>query len=129
MNELVCAWRSAMRRLLSVAVVVITVCGAAAQSAGATVLLGDQKVEASSDTNGNGVTQAFSYTAVASGTPTDVEVYVGSNSASGLQAGVYSDSPGTPTPGTTRSLAVRRPLSRPARSTGSRWVEPAAAAC
>ena len=85
-----------MRRLLIVAVLVITVCGAAAESAGATVLLGDQKVEASSDTNGNGVTQAFSFTAVASGTPTDVEVYVGSNSASGLQVGIYSDSPGTP---------------------------------
>ena len=33
---------------------------------------------------------------MASGTPTDVEVYVGSNSASGLQVGIYSDSPGTP---------------------------------
>ena len=58
-----------MRRQLIVALVAITVCGAAAQSAGATVLLGDQKVEATSDTNGNGVTQAFGYTAVASGTP------------------------------------------------------------
>src|ERR1700761_9041192 len=85
-----------MRRQLIVALVAITVCGAAAQSAGATVLLGDQKVEATSDTNGNGVTQAFGYTAVASGTPTDVEVYVGPNSASGLQVGIYSDSPGTP---------------------------------
>src|SRR5262249_34336971 len=62
----------------------------------AAVLLGDQKVEASADTNGNGVTQAFGYTAVASGTPTDVQVYVGSNTASGLQVGIYSDSPGTP---------------------------------
>jgi len=43
-------------------------------------LLGDLKVESSADTNGNGVTQAFSYTAVASGTPTDVQVYVGSSS-------------------------------------------------
>ncbi|MGZ4216354.1 MAG: hypothetical protein ACXVH3_09315, partial [Solirubrobacteraceae bacterium] len=73
-----------MRRLLIVAGVVITFCVAAAPSAGAAVLLGDQKVESSADSNGNGVTQAFSYTAVASGTPTDVQVYVGSNSASGL---------------------------------------------
>ncbi|MGZ4283289.1 MAG: alkaline phosphatase family protein [Solirubrobacteraceae bacterium] len=85
-----------MRRLLIVAGVVITFCVAAAPSAGAAVLLGDQKVESSADSNGNGVTQAFSYTAVASGTPTDVQVYVGSNSASGLQVGIYSDSAGTP---------------------------------
>ncbi|MBV9800204.1 MAG: metallophosphoesterase [Solirubrobacterales bacterium] len=68
----------------------------AAAAASGTFLLGDKNVESSPDTNGSGITQAFSYTAVASGVPTDVEVYVGSNAASALRAGIYSDSSGTP---------------------------------
>ncbi|MBV9424535.1 MAG: hypothetical protein JOZ98_16605, partial [Solirubrobacterales bacterium] len=87
-----------MRRLLVIAGLLMTfsVAQPAAAAASGTFLLGDKNVESSPDTNGSGITQAFSYTAVASGVPTDVEVYVGSNAASALRAGIYSDSSGTP---------------------------------
>lgn len=66
-------------------------------TAGATVLAGDQTVESAQDYAGSGFAQAFQYAAAVSGTSTDVQLYVsGSNAATSLQVGIYSDRSGQP---------------------------------
>ena len=64
---------------------------------GNTVLLGDQNLANSGDSNASGVVQAFSYTAAASGTTTDIQLYVASGTTtSELFVGLYTDAGGTP---------------------------------
>jgi hypothetical protein len=66
-------------------------------AAAATVLLGDQNVEAGSDSDTAGKAEAFRTTATASGQLGAVSVYVATGSAATtLVAGVYADSGGHP---------------------------------
>jgi hypothetical protein len=67
------------------------------QAGNGPVLLGDTSLAQTMDTNGAGNAQAWTYTASATGTATDVEVYVtpGSN-ASALTVGLYSTDSGKP---------------------------------
>jgi hypothetical protein len=62
-----------------------------------TVLFGDQNAASYADSNADGVAQAFSYTAAASGTTGDIHVYVNTGTtATKLFVGVYADSGGKP---------------------------------
>jgi outer membrane protein assembly factor BamB len=62
-----------------------------------TVLIGDQQVEASDDSDPAGVAEAFRTTATTTGTVTRLSVYVGPTStATRLVAGIYTDSGGHP---------------------------------
>lgn len=59
------------------------------------VLLGDQRIEGTDDSNTPGQAEAFSYTAGASGTVGHLAVYVdGSNAAASVVLGLYADSGG-----------------------------------
>ena len=71
---------------------------AVAQSSQSTsMLLGDQSLANYADNNPAGTAQAFSYTPTASGTTTDIELYVNSGAtATKLIVGLYSDASGTP---------------------------------
>jgi hypothetical protein len=60
---------------------------------GASELLGDQTIESSQD-GGTGTSEAFGYTASASGTATSVSVYLASTD--GVSVGLYADSSGQP---------------------------------
>ena len=61
------------------------------------VLLGDQSSAPSADSNSAGVAQAFAYQATASGTTSDIELYVNSGTtASKLLLGIYADANGKP---------------------------------
>ena len=61
------------------------------------VLLGDQSMAPSADSNNAGVAQAFSYQATASGTTAAIELYVNSGTtASKLLLGVYTNANGKP---------------------------------
>lgn len=61
------------------------------------VLLGDESVASLADSNPVGLAQAFAYTASASGTTTDAQVYVDTgNTATTLMVGVYNDNAGRP---------------------------------
>jgi hypothetical protein len=77
-----------MRRLLGLATILIVAGLVSAANARATVLLGDTNIE-SVDDGGTNTSEAFGYTASASGTATDVEVYL--SSTSGVQVAVYAD--------------------------------------
>lgn len=77
-----------MRRLLGLATILIVAGLVSAANARATVLLGDTNIE-SVDDGGTNTSEAFGYTASASGTATDVEVYL--RSTSGVQVAVYAD--------------------------------------
>ena len=66
-------------------------------SSAAKFLVGDQSIEPNVDYNGQGVAQAFSTVAQASGTVTNLQVYVDSSStATELVAGIYSNNNGHP---------------------------------
>jgi hypothetical protein len=69
-----------------------------AQSSQSTsMLLGDQSLANYADSNAGGTAQAFSYTATASGTTTDIELYVNTGAtATKLVIGLYSDASGKP---------------------------------
>ena len=61
------------------------------------MLLGDQSMAPSADSNNAGLAQAFAYQAAASGTSTDIELYVNSGTAaSKLLLGIYSGANGKP---------------------------------
>jgi hypothetical protein len=61
------------------------------------MLLGDQTVESTADSNSSGEAEAFSYTAVASGTAGTASFYVNSGSAAtSLKVGIYSNNNGHP---------------------------------
>jgi chitodextrinase len=61
------------------------------------MLLGDQTVESSADSNSSGEAEAFSYTAVATGTAGTASFYVNSGSAAtSLKVGIYSNNNGHP---------------------------------
>ncbi len=75
----------------------VAAASAAGASAAAGVLLGDQQIEATVDTNGAGSAEAFPFTAQSGGTATSIAVYVDShNHATTLAAGLYSDNNGHP---------------------------------
>ena len=62
-----------------------------------TVLVGDQSSAPSADSNGAGIAQAFTYQATASGTTTDIELYVNSGTtATKLTLGLYGNANGKP---------------------------------
>jgi hypothetical protein len=66
-------------------------------SAAASVLLGNQTVEAGHDSTGPGVAEAFQVTAAASGSLDKLTVYVDSTStANALTVGIYADANGHP---------------------------------
>ncbi len=66
-------------------------------AASGSVLVGNQQVQSSADSNPAGMAQAFSYTATASGTTADIDLYVVSGTtATKVVVGVYSDSGGKP---------------------------------
>ena len=66
-------------------------------SAAGSVLVGSQQVQSYADSNPAGMAQAFSYTASASGTTTDIELYVNTGTtATKVVLGVYSNSGGKP---------------------------------
>ena len=70
---------------------------ASAAAASASVLVGNQQVQRSADDNPAGTAQAFSYTATASGTTADIDLYVSSGTtATKVLLGIYSDSGGKP---------------------------------
>jgi hypothetical protein len=78
--------------------------------AAATVLLGDQNVEAAGDSDVGGTAEAFRTTATASGQLTALNVYVATGSAATtLVAGVYGDGGGRP-----GSLLAQGSLAAPA---------------
>ena len=65
-----------------------------------TLLVGDQAIEAQVDSNAAGMAEAAQYTAVASGTASNLFVYIDAgNSASSAVIGLYTDS-GSNNPGT-----------------------------
>src|ERR1700752_3246478 len=65
--------------------------------AATTTFVGDPSIEASVDNDSPGQAEAFGFTATASGTGTSASVYLdGSNSASTVKVGVYSNSRGYP---------------------------------
>ena len=73
------------------------------------MLLGDQSMAPSADSNNAGVAQAFAYQATASGMTTDIELYVNSGTtASKLLLGIYSDANGKP-----RSLLASGSIASP----------------
>ncbi len=64
---------------------------------GNATLLGDQNQANNADSNAAGIAQAFAYTAAASGTTTDIQLYVNSGTtATELFLGLYSDNGGKP---------------------------------
>ena len=84
-----------IRSALIISVLVGTSVVASAQAA--TVLLGDQLLEAKHDQNVAGKAEAFRTTATTSGTLTKLTVYVESTSAATkLNAGIYADANGHP---------------------------------
>lgn len=68
----------------------------ASQPPGSGLLVGDQALEPTTDSNGDGGAQAWSYTARASGTASGVQVYTGTGNSGALSVGIYSDSNGRP---------------------------------
>jgi hypothetical protein len=94
------ASRRAPARLVFALVVLLSfalVSGPAVSHAAGTVLLGDQAVEAASDSNPAGVAEAFQTTATGSGSVATLSVYVDTGStASRLVAGVYTNASGHP---------------------------------
>lgn len=78
---------------------------------GGSMLMGDQNLASSPDSNPSGTVQAFQYTASASGTSSDIALYLSAGTtATQLTLGVYSDNGGRPgallTSGSTMSLTV-----------------------
>lgn len=66
-------------------------------AAAAGILIGDTTVEPSTDTDGIGLAESFQYTAAASGTVSNLNVYVdASSTATTLVAGIYADNSGHP---------------------------------
>ncbi len=63
-------------------------------ASGPTVLLGDQAVASTPDSNSGGLSEAFGFTATASGTATSASVYL--DSTAGVSVGLYADSAGRP---------------------------------
>src|ERR1700733_6848857 len=64
---------------------------------GSAMLVGNQQMESSGDSNGSGLAQAFEYTASASGSTSSIDVYVNSGTtATKVSVGVYSNSGGKP---------------------------------
>ncbi len=58
------------------------------------MLLGDQAVASTPDSNSGGLSEAFGFTATASGTATSASVYL--DSTAGVSVGLYADSAGRP---------------------------------
>jgi hypothetical protein len=90
-----------MRRIwaLCALLVLCVTCGAwgAAAASASSFLVGNQQVQSSADGNPAGMAQAFSYTATASGTTSDIDLYVSpGTTATKVFVGVYSDSSGKP---------------------------------
>jgi hypothetical protein len=81
-----------MRRGVCLLVFLVTLV-VAPPALASTVLLGDTNVEATGD-GGTGTSEAFGYTAGASGTATAISVYL--DSTSGVRVGLYADSSGKP---------------------------------
>jgi hypothetical protein len=66
-------------------------------SASADTLIGNASVQSGTDSNDDGVAEAFPFTASASGKATEASVFIDSDSAAtGLVVGLYSDSSGAP---------------------------------
>jgi hypothetical protein len=73
----------------------VTVSNAAAPSG--TLLLGDQTIESSADSDSPGTAEAFEYTAVASGTAGQIALYLApDNTATSVKVGLYSNNNGHP---------------------------------
>ena len=102
------------------------------------VLVGNQQVQSYADSNPAGMAQAFSYTASASGTTTDIELYVNTGTtATKVVLGVYSNSGGkpgsllasgsitSPQAGAWNDVSLAEPRSLRERPTGSRSFRPA----
>lgn len=88
----------------------LLVCASASASS---PLLGQQTVAGYQDRAGAGFMQAFGYTAGATGSTADVQVYIGSsNTATSLAVGLYSDAGGKP--GTLIAHGSRSSLSKSA---------------
>ena len=74
-------------------------CGAwgASSAAASSFLVGSQQVQSAADSNPAGMAQAFSYTATASGTTSDIDLYVNTGTtATKVLVGLYSGSSGKP---------------------------------
>lgn len=86
-----------MRKLALLLGAAGTLALASTASAASGVLLGDQSIAPYGDSNNAGVAQAFQYTATASGTTSDIELYTNSGTtATQLQVAVYGDAGGKP---------------------------------
>ena len=69
----------------------------ASSTAASSVLVGNEQLQSASDNNPAGMAQAFAYTATASGTTSDIDLYVNTGTtATKVLVGVYSDSSGKP---------------------------------
>jgi hypothetical protein len=88
-----------MRRLSILCVLCLSFAAALATSAtaNAAVLIGDQTIESTLDSNSAGSAEAFPFSNSTAGTASSISVYIGSqNTARTLTAGLYSDSSGHP---------------------------------
>lgn len=113
-----------MRRVLIVALLLSLafVAGSGYRAHAASVLFGDQTLEAKTDYNAAGTAEAFSYTASASGSITSISIYVDSgSSATALSVGIYTDAAGHP-----GSLLTSGRLSTPTAAAWNTVTMPAA---
>src|SRR5262245_14852662 len=90
-----------MRRMWALCALMLlcVTCGAwgASSAAASSFLVGKQQVQSAPDSSPAGMAQAFSYTARASGTTSDIDLYVNTGTtATKVLVGVYSDSSGKP---------------------------------
>src|SRR5450755_1168142 len=88
-----------MRRLSILCVLCLSFAAALATSAtaNAAVLIGDQTIESTLDSNSAGSAEAFPFSNSTAGTASSISVYIDShNTARTLTAGLYSDSSGHP---------------------------------
>lgn len=88
---------SKVRFLMVLLAVPIAWLAATASSASADTLIGNASVQSATDSNDDGVAEAFPFTASASGKATEASVFVdGGSTATGLVVGLYADSSGAP---------------------------------
>lgn len=88
---------SKIRFIMALLAVPIASLAATVSSASADTLIGNTSVQSGTDSNDDGVAEAFPFTASASGKATEASVFVDSDSnATGLVVGLYADSSGAP---------------------------------
>jgi hypothetical protein len=86
-----------IRFLMALLVVPIASLATTVSSASADTLIGNASVQSGTDSNDDGVAEAFPFTASASGNATGASVFIDSDStATGIVVGLYSDSGGAP---------------------------------